>query len=154
MPSFFTPDIICWLIAIVVFIIVEAVTVSLVSLWFIGGAVGALIAAMLGGSTLVQLTVFVLLSAVLLILLRPMAKRHLVTHHTPTNADRLIGKTAVVTEPIDPLHGTGAVKVEGVLWSARCDGNSVIAPGTLVRIQEIDGSKVYVEALPVPVSAE
>lgn len=143
-----------WIAAIVVFAVLEAATVTLVSLWFIGGAVAALIAALLGASAMVQIILFVVVSAALLALMRPLLRRYIMPKHTATNADRLIGQTALVTEAIDPLRETGAIKINGVLWTARSQSGEPVAQGAHVRILRIEGAKVYVEPAAVPAASK
>lgn len=136
-----------WLAALVFFAIVEASTASLVSVWFIGGALVAMIAALLGGSMWLQFILFLAVSAILLFSLRPLAKKYLKPKHTATNAGSNIGKTAVVTEQIDNLRGKGAVKVSGVEWSARSASGEIIALDAVVRITAIEGVKLCVEQI-------
>ena len=81
-----------WLGLIVAFIAVEAATVNLVSIWFIGGSVAGLVCAILGAPTLLQFAVFILVSALLLALLRPLLKKYLRVKPSRTNADRLLGQ--------------------------------------------------------------
>ena len=133
-----------WLIAIVVFIVAEAATVALVSVWFIGGAVCALIAAVLGAGLGVQLAVFLVVSAALLAFACPAKKPERM------NADRLVGETAMVTEPIDACADTGAVKVSGVLWTAKCTTGERIEAGRHVTIERVEGAKLYVKPAECP----
>lgn len=145
--------VILWLVAVVVFVIAEAVTVALVSIWFIGGAVCALIAASLGASTLVQLALFVGVSALLLAFAYPAArKRWAKKPPERLNADRLAGQTALVTETIDAQQETGAVKVGGVLWTAKCRSGAHIEAGSRVTIKAVEGAKLFVEPLEAPSS--
>ena len=139
-----------WLGAVVAFSILEAATSALVSVWFIGGAVAAFVTALLGGSILVQCIVFLAVSAILLAALRPLAKKRAAVKKVCTNADRILGQEAVVTEEIDNLHGRGAVKIAGVEWTARSEENTVVPKGATVRILRIDGVKVYVEKTDTP----
>ena len=134
-----------WLAALVIFAILEVSTSALVSVWFIGGALVALIAALLEAPIWLQLVLFFAVSAALLLLLRPLAKKYLTPRKISTNARSNIGKTAVVTETVDNLQGKGAVRIAGVRWSARSTDDSVLEKGTLVRITEIQGVKVCVE---------
>ena len=136
---------ILWLILLVAFAIVEGVTVSLVSVWFIGGAAAALIAALCGAEVWLQVVLFFGVSIVLLLCLRPLSKRLLKQKKVATNADSNIGKEAIVTEEIDNLQGKGAVKIAGVEWSARSEDGSVIEKDTVVRILRIEGVKVCVQ---------
>ena len=139
-----------WLCALIVFAILEAATSTLVSLWFIGGSLTAMIAALCGANVWLQLLLFFAVSAVLLVALRPLAKKYLVPRTQQTNARSNIGKHAVVTERIDTLSGKGAVKIGGVEWSARTPGEAPIEAGTVVRVTDIVGAKVCV----VPVTKE
>lgn len=132
-----------WLAALTVFAILEAATTTLVSLWFIGGSLTAMIAALCGADIWLQLLLFFAVSALLLVALRPLAKKYLLPHAQATNARGNIGKRAVVTERIDTLNGQGAVKIDGVEWSARSQHE--IEVGAVVRITDIVGAKVCVE---------
>ena len=134
-----------WLAAIVVFAVAEAATVALVSLWFIGGSAAALVAALFGGPLWLQGALFLAVSAVLLLALRPLAKKRFNRGLTPTNADRNVGQIAIVTEAIDNVRGLGAVKLSGVEWSARSADGAAIPPDTPVRIVRVDSAKLIVE---------
>ena len=134
-----------WLVLLIVFAVLEASTVSLVSIWFMGGALTALIAALCGAEIWLQIILFFVVSIALLLCLRPLSKKLLKKRKVATNADSNIGKTAVVTETIDNLRGTGAVKVSGVEWSARSVDDSVLEKDAVVRILRIEGVKVCVE---------
>ena len=134
-----------WLVLLIVFAVLEASTVSLVSIWFMGGALTALIAALCGAKIWLQVVLFFVVSIALLLCLRPLSKKLLKKRKVATNADSNIGKTAVVTETIDNLRGTGAVKISGVEWSARSVDDSVLEKDAVVRILRIEGVKVCVE---------
>lgn len=142
-----------WVIAIVAFALLEAATVNLVSVWFIGGAIAALIASLLGASVIVQIVLFVALSALLLALMRPLLRKYIMPKHTATNVDRLIGQTALVTEEISALEA-GEVRIGGVLWTAKSENGEAIARGTPVRILRIEGAKLYVEVARVSAAAD
>lgn len=142
-----------WLGLIVAFIAVEAATVNLVSIWFIGGAVAGLVCAILDVSVLLQWTVFIAVSAGLLALLRPVLKKYLRVKPMKTNADRLVGQEALVTEQIDNLRETGAIRINGVLWTAKSADDTQIPIGTRVVIERIEGAKVYVKPAGVPAQA-
>ena len=142
-----------WLGLIVTFIVLEAATVNLVSIWFIGGAIAGLVCAILGAAALLQWAVFIGVSAVLLALLRPLLKKYLRVKPTKTNADRLVGQEALVTEQIDNLRETGAIRINGVLWTAKSTDDTQISPGTRVVIARIEGAKVYVKPAEVPAEA-
>ena len=143
-----------WLIAMVLFGVLEAVTVGLTSIWFAVGALAALIAASLGAGTLVQVILFLAVSFVTLLLVRPLAQRYINDRKVPTNADRVIGQEAVVTQTIDNLKGEGQVSISGAVWTARSQEEAPIPAGSRVRVLRIEGVKVIVspaqEAAAVP----
>ena len=136
---------IIWLALLIVFAITEGVTVAMVSIWFMGGALAALIAALCGAELWVQVVLFFAVSILLLLCLRPLSKRLIKQKKVATNADSNIGKEAVVTERIDNLQGSGAVRISGVEWSARSADGSEIEKGAVVRVLRIEGVKVCVE---------
>ena len=139
---------IIWLVVMVVAFIVESMTLSLVSVWFAGGAAAALFTGLLGFSAPVQITIFALVSALLLPLMRPIAKNALMGRKVRTNADRVIGNVGVVIQQIDPLKNEGQVKVIGQVWSAKPeDGMSVIARDRQVVVTAIAGVKVVVREI-------
>lgn len=133
-----------WVIAMVVFLVVEAVTVGLASIWFAVGALIAMFTAMVGAPVWLQILVFLAVSAVTLYFTRPLVKKYVNGRVQPTNADMLIGKECRVTETIDNIAGTGAVYVDGKTWSARCENDEVIPEGMLVKAIRIDGVKLIV----------
>lgn len=134
-----------WVAVIIICVAIEAFTLDLSAIWFAVGGVAALVAASLSLEVVTQLVIFVLFSAALLVVVRPFCRRFLKTRNEPTNADRIIGRTAIVTEQIDNIRETGAVKVLGVVWSARSRDEMVIPAGTEVKIVEIRGVKAVVE---------
>lgn len=135
-----------WLIVMVLFLVVEAVTVGLVCIWFAAGALVALLAAMCGAEVWLQIVVFLVVSAVTLYFTRPLVKKYVNTKVEPTNADMVIGKECRVTETVDNIAGTGAVYVDGKVWTARSENDEVIPEGTLVTAKIIDGVKLIVAA--------
>lgn len=142
------PMSIFWLAAAVVLGITEGITVTLTSIWFALGAVAAMIVALFGGLLWQQILVFAIVSLISLLALRPLAKTKLGgSIKTATNADRIIGREAVVTEAIDNLTGAGAVSVGGTIWTARSDSDAPIAAGSRVTILHIEGVKVFVQPL-------
>ncbi len=135
-----------WVVALVVFLIVEAVTAGLVSIWFVFGSLVALICAALGAAVWLQIFWFVIVSVATLVLTRPLVKRYVDSRSVATNADRSIGRAAVVTERIDNLAATGAVKLDGVVWTARSTDDAVaIEVGERVTVRAIEGVKLIVE---------
>lgn len=144
---------ITWLVLLIVFAASEAATVGLTSIWFAAGALIALIAALLGGPVWVQITLFLAVSLLCLAAVRPLAKKHLNSRVEHTNADRVLGAQAQVTEDIDNIHGKGAVIIRGMTWSARSEDGGPISTGTMVKVLRIEGVKVFVEPIAAPVSA-
>ena len=136
-----------WLVLLVIFGIVEAATVGLTSIWFAAGALVAMVAALLHAPLWAQIVLFLAVSFVALLLMRPLAKKYLTPSFQPTNADRIIGQEAVVTETIDNLKGRGLVSVGGTVWTARAEDEQPIAAGTVVKVLRIEGVKVFVEAV-------
>ncbi len=135
-----------WVVALVVFLIVEAVTAGLVSIWFVFGSLVALICAALGAAVWLQIFWFVIVSVATLVLTRPLVKRYVDSRSVATNADRSIGRAAVVTERIDNLAATGAVQLDGVVWTARSTDDAVaIETGERVTVRAIEGVKLIVE---------
>lgn len=136
-----------WLIAFFAFAVGEAVTVGLVSVWFAVGALAGLAAAALGAGLWLQIFVFLGVSALALALFKPLSAKYLKPRQSPTNADRVIGGTALVTETIDNTQAAGQVKAAGQIWTARSAQDVVIPAGTDVRVLRIEGVKVIVEAI-------
>ena len=135
---------ITWLALLILFSVGEAVTVGLTCVWFAVGALGGLLVAQFGGSMITQIIVFLVLSGLSLALVRPMAKKFLVPGYSATNADRVIGKTAVVTLEIDNLKGQGQVSIAGQSWTARSEDGSILREGEMVKVLRIEGVKVFV----------
>ena len=138
----FGSPIFLWLALFVVFLIVEAGTVALVSIWFALGALAALVSCALGAEMWLQITVFLVVSLVLLALLWKRVRSKLTT--TKTNVDSVIGAEGYVTEAIDNLSYTGRVKLGGITWAARSTSGAGIPVGTLVKVERSEGVKVFV----------
>ena len=138
----FGSPIFLWLALFVVFLIVEAGTVALVSIWFALGALAALVSCALGAEMWLQITVFLVVSLVLLVVLWKRVRNKLTT--TKTNVDSMIGAEGYVTEAIDNLSYTGRVKLGGITWAARSTSGAGIPVGTLVKVERIEGVKVFV----------
>ena len=133
-----------WLAAMVVFIAAEAMTVSLVSIWFAAGALGAIIVALLGGGLVLQVTVFLALAVALLLSLRSIVRKHFTPHVIKTNIDSVIGATGIVVTPVNNIAALGQVQINGMEWSARSSDNSHIPAGVMVRVDRVEGVKVFV----------
>ena len=136
---------IVWTAAIIVFGVVEAVTAGLVCIWFAVGAVAALVAAFIGVPLWAQIAVFLVVSAAALAATRPVLKKITQGKVTPTNADRVLGEIAKVTETIDNENSAGAVYVDGKTWTARSVDETVIPKGSRVKIEKLQGVKLLVK---------
>ena len=136
---------ILWLVALIVLLIVEFLTMGLTTIWFAGGALIALIAALCGAPLWLQIVLFIVVSIVLLLVTRPIAMKYWNKDRIKTNAESLIGQTALVTEEIDNLKAKGVVTVNGNEWTARSADNRLISKDAVVIIKEIQGVKLLVE---------
>lgn len=143
-------ELVVWLAALIFFSIVEAGTVNLVAVWFMGGALAALLATLCGAPVWLQVTLFFAVSILMLLCLRPFVKKLIKPNLVATNVDSNIGQIAVVTERIDNTHATGTAKLGSVVWTARSVENCIIEPDTLVVVRRIEGVKLYVEPAQVP----
>lgn len=139
---------IIWLVAFVVFLMVEAGTVGLVCIWFAVGALAALVTSWLGGEIWLQAVLFLVTSCGALACLRPLARKFFVPKLTATNADSLIGKEVMLTESVDNLKEAGELSLNGVTWSARSTNGEPIPAGTAVRVDRIEGVRVFVSKAP------
>ena len=139
-----------WLGLTVIFLVAEAATVTVVSLWFAAGALAAMTAALLGAGSFLQAGVFLAVSAVALTALRPLARKFLTPKLTATNVDSVIGSVGMVTADIDNIASSGQVKLNGMEWSARSTSGDPISTGTRVCVDRIEGVKVFVSPEKVP----
>ena len=139
-------EIIIWLILIVAFIGVEIATVGLTSIWFAGGALIALLFALLHVNIFWQIAVFVVVSAILMIFTRPWALTYFKPRLVKTNYESIIGVDVCLTESVDNMKGTGTALYKGQEWSARAyeDGKKFEA-GEIVTVKEIHGVTLYVD---------
>lgn len=133
-----------WLAVFILSIVLEAATVDFVAIWFAIAALPSFVMALLNVSFEVQLTFFVLVSILLLVFTRPYMVKYFKTNRVKTNAQTVIGKTAVVTEKISS-NEIGKVKLRGISWSAI--SNDEIEKGSKVRVLDIEGVKLIVELL-------
>lgn len=133
-----------WLAAAGVFLVLEAITAALCSIWFAAGALAAMAAAVCGGAVWLQILLFVLVSALCFVLLYPRLKHLVARNRQATNADKVIGQTCVVTQRIDNIAGTGAVSVDGKIWTARAANGETVEPDALAKVERIEGVKLIV----------
>ena len=127
-----------WLIAAGVFLILEVLTMGLTTVWFAGGSLDLPLGA--------QVAAFAVVSVILLVVTRPLAKKYLNSRTVKTNADSLVGRTCLVTQDIDNLRAEGQVTVMGQVWTARSDSDERKIPkDTRVKVKAISGVKLIVE---------
>lgn len=136
---------ILWLLLAAFFLILECCTVALVSLWFIAGSLAGLLVSVLGGPVWLQILAFLAVSGLLLALVRPLLQRK--DRLTRTNVDSVVGAQGFATEDIDNLSAVGQVKLDAMYWTARSTGGQRIPKGTPIRVDRIEGVKVYVSPL-------
>lgn len=148
-----TLAVICWLVLLLIFLLAEAACpIHLVSLWFAVGSLAAMLVGMLNGPIWLQVTVFVVVSGVLLVLLWPLVRKYLNPNVTKTNLDAVVGSEGRVTAAIDNLSAVGQVKLGAMEWTARSTSGEPIPAGTVIRVDKIEGVKAFVS--PVNVSAK
>ena len=133
-----------WFGLLAVFLMLEGATAAMVSVWFAGGALAAMITTVFTDALWLQISVFFVVSAVLLALLRPFAKRFAKPNQVATNVDSVPGKTGVVLEDIDNLAPAGKVKLDAMIWTARSTTGENISAGAVVKVDRIEGVKLYV----------
>lgn len=136
---------IIWLVIAVVMGVTEACTVQLVSVWFAIGSAAACITSLFTDQIYIQVIVFVVVTAIALAVTRPLVKKLKRKRPEATNADRYIGKSAVVVEAIDNDHAKGLVKVDNEKWTARSADGQLLEPGDRVVVTAIEGVKLIVD---------
>ena len=148
------PMSVVWLVLMIVFAVAEAATLGLTSIWFAFGSLAAMAASLLGANWVVQLVVFLAVSAVLLYFTRPLAQKYFGGAKTRTNADRVVGMHGLVIQRIDNEQASGQVRVGSQVWTARSADGSVIGEGETVVVRSISGVKLMVEKQAAPAVGE
>lgn len=135
-----------WLIFSGIFLIIEIGTAGFLVFWFAIGALIAMIASFFVENVIAQTTIFVISSTILLFATRGFVNKFAKTQNTAkTNAFSIEGKKGKVIQAIDPIEGTGQVKISGEVWSAKSFGNLAISQNTEVIVEKIDGVKAIVK---------
>lgn len=135
-----------WLVLMVILLVIEGLIPGLVSIWFALGSMAAFFAALAGAPLWLQMVLFIGVSTVALLVTRPLARKYINTTAQPTNADMVIGKEAIVTEEINNVLGTGAVIVDGKVWTARMEDSKLTAcAGQKMEVLRIEGAKLIVQ---------
>ena len=142
---------IVWLGLLILFLVVEAACpLHLVSIWFAAGSLVGLLASRMGFALWLQVALFLVTSCALLASLWPIAKKYFTPKLTATNVDSVIGSTGYITEAVDNLHARGQAKLGAMDWTARSTSGEPIPEGTLVKVDRIEGVKVFVTPVKVP----
>lgn len=138
------PDILCWSIAFIVFLIIEGLTFNaLVMIWFAIASLFSLLAAVAGLGFIPQLAIFAVSSVILLIVTRPLVRK-LKTSQRDPNAEYDIGSEAVVIKKVMSGSNAGRVRMDGVEWQARSADDTEIDEGETVYVRRIEGTKLIV----------
>lgn len=133
-----------WLLVMIVAAIVEAATAQLVSIWIVAGGLAGVITSFFTDNIFIQCAVFLLVVIISLIIFMPLVKKSRYFQKSHTNADRCVGKEAIVTTTINNVLGEGQVVVLGNVWSARSSDDTIIQKDHRVRIERISGVKLIV----------
>ncbi len=133
-----------WIMLTVVFLVIELITVGMVSIWFMAGSLVALVASVIGAPPWLQVVIFIVVSCACFALLYPRLKRFVRKNHQATNADMVLGETCVVRDRIDNIAETGSVAIAGKVWTARTADGEIVESGELVRVDDIQGVKLIV----------
>ena len=137
---------IMWMALVIIFLVVELVTVGLTTIWLAGGALVAFILAAVGADFWIQLVAFFVVSFVLIFFTRPIAVKYFNPRRTRTNSEELIGEIIKVTRRIDNRSAEGTALAKGLEWSARAvSDDMIIEKDTLVKVIRIEGVKLIVE---------
>lgn len=134
-----------WLIVFVVFAALELVSVGMTCIWFAVGALAACVTSLFTGNWIIQSIVFIIVTVLFLLFLRPLAVKYVNNKTEKTNVDSIIGRTAKVVTEIDNVNAKGMVVIDGVEWTARSKDDQVIPKETLVEVVEVSGVKVIVK---------
>ena len=124
-----------WLGIIIAAIVIEVITVDLVSVWFAAGGIIALILCLLGINQSIQIAAFIIIAIITAVVVRPIAKKYMRGNIERTNFDRVIGKHGLITKTIT-ADTKGEVKVMSTLWLASSIDNTTINEGDYCEIEE------------------
>lgn len=136
-----------WLIILIVLLVIEIITMDLVTIWFVGGALVAFIFSILLDSTIIEIIIFIGSSLLLLYFTRPWVKKYFNPKRVKTNYATVIGEEALVIRTIDNMNGTGQVIINGMEWTARSANNDIIEKGAKVIVRELTGVRLIVEEI-------
>jgi len=135
-----------WLALLVIFLLIELVTVGLTSIWLAGGALAGLLVDIAGPGLPWQIAAALIVTVVLLIFTRPFAVKHINRNHERTNYEGIIGKVIRISETVDNINQTGMAVLNGSEWTVRSVSDDIILePGTIAKVVRISGVKLIVE---------
>lgn len=135
-----------WLIIAILFFILEMMGPGFLLFWVGVGALIAMVVSIFIDNLTIQIAIFTISSTALLFCTRPFVKKFTKSDTTTTNANSIIGKKGIVVKEINSLKGTGQIKVDGEIWSAKCSGEGIIKEGSEITVLRINGVKAIVEA--------
>jgi membrane protein implicated in regulation of membrane protease activity len=133
-----------WIILIIVFSVVELMTLGLTTIWFAGAALLALLAALVGLSVPFQIVIFLISAVLLIYYTKPIAKNYLRIGSEKTNVEAVVGMIGPVTKRIEQ-YATGQVKINGQIWSALSENGEPIEVGIKVKVVAVEGVKLIVQ---------
>ena len=137
--------VVVWLALFFILAVSELITMGLTSIWFAVGALAACLVSALGANLIVQAIVFVVVSILILLFIRPFAVNYINKDPEKTNVESMEGKVGEVTADINNVLATGTVKIDGMDWTARTDNGEIIEAGEYVKVLRVEGVKVIVE---------
>lgn len=137
---------IVWLILAGFFFVLEIATEGFLVFWFGIGAVAAIGTSFLTENIFIQVAVFVIVSIILVLSTRKLTDK-IKPKEVPTNVYTILGKKAVVSQAIDSAKGSGQIKIDGDLWSAKSEAEEIIEEGSTVEILSIDGVRAVVKKI-------
>ena len=136
-----------WAAIIIISIIIEAITVDLVSIWFaLSAAVILVLEHILTLSIIYEIMIFIILSVLFILLTRPISKKILKGKIEKTNLDRVIGQECILSESITSTH-KGKTVVLGKEWSATSLNGEIIEKGNRARVHSIEGNHLVLEEI-------
>lgn len=133
-----------WTALIVVFLVLEAATSFLVSIWFAGGALAALVVSLFVENLSLEILVFLLVSLLCVAFVRKIAMKHFKASLSKTNLDRIIGQHVIVKEDVDNMKNQGSIIINDVEWKVKSENGEIIQSGETVEIADIQGVKLIV----------
>ena len=136
---------ILWILATVAFLVIEACTSAVVSIWFAGGAVAGLIASMFDVGFGFQIFVFLFVSVILIVFLRKIAFKTIRGKKQDTNLDRIIGSKVVILEEVNNLQRTGTACVGDIEWKVKSEDGEIIEKGETAEVVKIEGVRLVVK---------